>query len=74
MFRLSVIAVIKGSPAFRSDFFKGDILRKIGDTDMYEVKDFQAALQKYEGQNVNVQFVRDSKEQEKDVKFNHKPE
>ena len=71
---LAVMTVIKGSPAFRSDLFKGDILKKIGETDMYEAKDFQAALQKYQGQNVKVQFVRDGKEQEKEVQFNHKPE
>lgn len=71
---LAVIVVIKGSPAFRSDFFKGDMLKKIGDIDMYDVKDFNAALDKYQGQNVKVQLVRDGKELVKDVQFNQKPE
>lgn len=71
---LAVNVVVKGSPAFHSDFFKGDILRKIGEIDLYDVKDFQAALQKYQGQLVKVQYLRDSKELEKEVHFNQKPE
>jgi S1-C subfamily serine protease len=71
---IAVLTVIKDSPAYRADFFICVILIKIGDIDLYDVKSFQSALQKYEGQKVNIIFMRDGKEIEKEIQLNSKPE
>jgi S1-C subfamily serine protease len=67
-----VSSVVKGSPAYLADFLKGDIIKKIGDIDLYDAKSYDSSLQKYEGQKVNVIYVRDGKEMEKEIQFNYK--
>ena len=64
-------AVIKNSPAYRSDIFRGDILRKIGDVDIYDGKSFQEALEKYAGQTVSVIIYRDGEIIEKQIQLNN---
>ncbi|MCL2760764.1 MAG: PDZ domain-containing protein [Desulfuromonadales bacterium] len=68
-----VLSAVKGSPAYLADFLKGDIIRKIGDIDLYDAKSYDSALQKYDGQKVNVIFIRDGKEMEKEIQFNTRP-
>jgi hypothetical protein len=67
-----VYAVIKNSPAFRADILKGDILRKIGDLELYDPKSFQEAVGKYAGQKVIVQILRDGKEIQKEIQLDQK--
>jgi len=69
---VAIIAVVKGSVAYRSDFLKGDILEKIGDTDLYEVKDLLEIVHKYQGQSVNIQLIRDGKALTKTVQLGEK--
>ncbi|MCL2760762.1 MAG: PDZ domain-containing protein [Desulfuromonadales bacterium] len=68
-----VLSAVKGSPAYLADFLKGDIIKKIGDIDLYDAKSYDSALQKYDGQKVNVIYVRDGKEMDKEIQFNPMP-
>lgn len=68
-----VIAVVKGSPAFRADILKGDILRRIGTVDIYDVSSVQEALPQHAGEEVTVEILRNSTSIEKQVKLNQIP-
>lgn len=53
-----VTTVRKDSPAFMADVRKGDILRKINDTETNDAKTFSELLPKFAGQTVSVELVR----------------
>lgn len=65
-----VAIVVKDSPAFRSDILKGDVLRRIGETEIYDAKSFGNTVQKYEGQNVFITIYRNGKLLKKQVQIN----
>jgi uncharacterized protein YcfL len=67
-----VHAVIKGSPAFYADILKGDILKKIADIEIYDVKTLQQALIQHQGQRVSIKILRNGKEIQKQVKLRQK--
>lgn len=67
-----VNAVIKNSPAFRADIFKGDILRKINETEIYDAKSFQNMIGNFAGQRVVVEILRDGKEIQKEIQLDQK--
>lgn len=70
---LVIIAVIKNSPAFMADLFKGDILKKIGDVEIIDYNSFKQAGSKYTGKKVDVVILRDNQEIIKEITFNEKP-
>jgi hypothetical protein len=53
-----VIAVVTGSPAFTADIFKGDIITKINDHDVIDVKDFFHTVVPQEGKTVTLTILR----------------
>ncbi|MBT6338042.1 MAG: PDZ domain-containing protein, partial [Desulfobacula sp.] len=63
-------AIVAKSPAFYADIFKGDILLKIGNVDIYDFKTYMNALGKYGGQKVDVHIYRDGKVIVKNIQFN----
>jgi hypothetical protein len=65
-----VIAVMKNSPAFMADILKGDILKKIEDTEIIDPKSFSETVHLFEGKKVNILIIRDDKEIPKEVMFN----
>jgi len=65
-----ITAVIKDSPAFYADIFRGDVLRKIGNIEIYSSENFQEALKKYQGKSINVLIYRNGKEISKEVRLN----
>lgn len=67
-----VNAVIRNSPAFRADILKGDILRKIGDVDLYDSKSYQEALGKFAGQKIIIEILRNGKELQKEIQLDQK--
>jgi len=69
---LLVNVVIKNSPAFRADIFKGDILRKINDVDLYDAHNFSAIVAKFAGQKVIVTILRDGKELQKEIQLDQR--
>jgi membrane-associated protease RseP (regulator of RpoE activity) len=58
---LKIIAVIKASPAAKAGVVTGDVLLKIGDVELVKSDDLFAAVQRYAGQTVAVEFERNSK-------------
>jgi len=66
-----VEAVIKDSPAYRADIFRGDILKSIGTVNIYDIKNYEEALKKYAGMSVKVVILRSGKLIEKEVTFNN---
>ncbi len=65
-------AVVIGSPAFRADIFKSDIIKKIGNIDIFDLDSFQESIAKYHGQSVNILLLRDNNEITKTIKLNSK--
>jgi hypothetical protein len=66
---LYVTAVMKGSPAFKADFFRGDIIIAIGDREIVDPASFYKAVEEYTGQEVTIVFIRNSKEQSAKVRL-----
>jgi hypothetical protein len=66
-----VQAVVKHSPAYMADILKGDIIRAIGEVDMYGQSTFQEAIEKYRGKEVNIIILRDEQELSKSVKMKY---
>lgn len=59
---LKVIAVIKSSPAAEANIQRGDVLMKIGDSEVNQHGDLIAAVKGYAGQAVPIVLIRDNKE------------
>lgn len=69
-----VEAVVQDTPAFKADFFKGDVLKKVGDTDIYTSNDFSKILDSYSGKEVDIVLLRNNQELVKRVRLNSKPD
>ncbi len=65
-----VYVVVKDSPAFLADILKGDIIRKIGDVDIIDVRSFQEVFRHYIGKKVNVLILREGQEINKQIQLN----
>lgn len=65
-------AVVKNSPAFRADILKGDILRKIGDVELYGSASFREIVAKFAGQKIIVEILRDGKEFQKEIQLDQR--
>lgn len=67
---LAIRAVLNGSPAFKADLFKGDIVKKVKDIEIMEPKDLRKAVKKYAGDKVVFHIIRDGKKIKKEVMLN----
>jgi hypothetical protein len=65
-------AVIKGSPAFDADILKDDVLKQIGDIEVFDGDSYQKALSKYEGKEADVFIIRGDNEIHKSVRLRTK--
>lgn len=63
-------AVTKGSPAFLADLLRGDVLVRIGSDDIVDAETFYKLLDKYEGQQVDLGFLRDGNERTITLRIN----
>jgi len=68
-----VIGVRKDSPAFNADFFKGDIIKKVDNTEVVDKNMFKDLLDQVSGKKVTIVFLRDGKELTKTIQMNPKP-
>jgi PDZ domain len=50
-----------GSPAHKADLLRGDVIRRVGQNSIVDGPSFVAAIKKYEGQNVDIEFLRDGR-------------
>lgn len=67
-----VIAVIKNSPAFSADIFRGDILKKVGNIEIADAKNCVEAINLQTGKKTTVSILREGNEIEKEIVFNNK--
>lgn len=68
---MRITAVIKNSPAFFSDIFRGDIIKQIGEVEVYNEEKYKEALEKYRGKTVDFTVFQDNKEIVKTTTFNN---
>ena len=68
-----VVAVRKGSPAFQADILAGDIVKKIGDIEMTDLKSVDDAAGMHACQKVTILLLRDGKEITKEIQCDSLP-
>jgi len=62
--------VIKNTPAFYADILNGDVVLKIGNIELFDVKTAQDAIAEYAGKEVQIEIWRNGNNINKNVKFN----
>ena len=55
---LKILAVIKGSPAEKAGLKRGDVLRKIGETEVNKAEELSNVVRQHQGQEVALTFER----------------
>jgi S1-C subfamily serine protease len=69
-----VVGVVPDSPAEKAGLGRGDVIQKVGDTQIDSGEELSAAVTKHEpGQTVDVQIVRRGSEQTVDVQLGTRP-
>lgn len=56
---ITVLAVIKGSPAEKAGLQRGDVLHKLSNIELDKPEELAAVVRKFQGQNVSIEFARD---------------
>jgi PDZ domain len=56
---ITVLAVIKGSPAEKAGLKRGDVLYKLSDVELDKPEELSTVVRKFQGQNVPIEFERD---------------
>jgi hypothetical protein len=67
-----VTAVIKNSPAFRAEIFKGDVLKRMNDVDLYNDQGLYEAVAHGAGKMVTVELLRNGIELKKEIQLDQK--
>jgi len=62
--------VIKGSPAFKADFFEGDVIKKIDGKEIGTIQEYSETLASLKGKNIEIEFIRAGKQLKKLVQLN----
>lgn len=70
---LLITVVVKGSPAFSADLFRGDVIKSIAGAPLRDLQDFRATLSRSAGQAIDIIILRDGKEFQKTVHLNRRP-
>lgn len=65
-----VSVVVKGSPAFQVDILKGDVIKSIDDTEIYDAQSFAGSVSKHQGQKTVLTIYRNGQEIRKEVQLN----
>ena len=55
---LTILAVIKDSPAAKAGLVRGDVLMKIADNELNKPEELSGLVRKYQGQNVAIEYER----------------
>jgi PDZ domain len=55
---LTILAVIKDSPAAKAGLVRGDVLTKIAGNDLNKPEELSGVVRKYQGQNVAIEYER----------------
>jgi hypothetical protein len=67
---VSVIAVVKKSPAYFADIFKGDIILRFDGEYVFDKDDFLTKIKDHKGETINLDLMRDGKLLAKGIKTN----
>ena len=65
--------VVKGTPAFRADLMRNDIVKKIGDNEVLDVKQAIEVRNRYFGQTVTMEVLRNGQPKSIQVTLNKRP-
>lgn len=57
---VKVVAVIKGTPAYRADLLRGDIVKRINDIDVEDREHLGRLLNDNKGKTISVSIIRDA--------------
>ncbi|MEX3671407.1 PDZ domain-containing protein [Paraburkholderia phenoliruptrix] len=71
---VTINAIQKDTPAYDADLLKGDVLKSVGSMEVTDARGLQQLLQRFAGQQVKIEFIRDGKLFGKDVKLNPIPQ
>ncbi|MBI4698479.1 MAG: PDZ domain-containing protein [Nitrospirae bacterium] len=55
---VKISLVVKNSPAYNNDFFRGDIIRRINSVEINDVKSYYDNILKFAGQKVRFEIIR----------------
>ena len=69
-----VLAVVKQSPAFSADILRGDIIKKVNNIEITDIKHYFQVMVSNANKKVTITVLRDGKEIVKEVKLNPAPE
>jgi membrane-associated protease RseP (regulator of RpoE activity) len=64
-----VAFVVKGSPAFNADILRGDVITRIGDDEIIDSKSVIHLINKYAGQEVPLEFIRNGETRKISIKL-----
>jgi membrane-associated protease RseP (regulator of RpoE activity) len=56
---LTILAVIKDSPAAKAGLVRGDVLTKIANVELNKPEELSSVVRKFQGQNVAIEYERD---------------
>lgn len=70
---VEIYVVVKGSPAFKADFFRGDIIKRIGKNEIMQVSDYHAAIAEFAGKEVEFEIIRNGRKLKKKAELNEAP-
>lgn len=65
----AIITIVKNSAAYEADIIPGDVLKKVGNVDVYDVLSAVAALRKHLNKKVVIKILREGTELTKEVFF-----
>jgi hypothetical protein len=71
---VSVVAIVEGSPAFKANIIRGDVIIKVANKPVDTVQELMDALLSYAGQKVSLTIIRDTKTLTLEVQLNEAPE
>ena len=69
-----MIGVVKGSPAFSADIIRGDIIKKVNNIEIVDLKQYYQTMLSNANKKITMTLLRDGKEVTKEVKLNPAPE
>ena len=65
-----IMAIVEGSPAFKANVIRGDVIIQINDKPIETVPGFLDSLLHYAGEKVSLTIIRDAKTLRIDVQLN----
>ena len=69
---LTILAVIKDSPAAKAGLLRGDVLTKIAGNELNKPEDLSGVVRKYQGQSVAIEFERGGEKKVANAQINNR--